>query len=148
MTPRLRLLVALALILAIVFVYRLAGVRPYGETLAYTECPFWGEPRVTITSAVAAEDTQPVRVHEEVHASQCRRLGPFRYRRENLTTRGKLALEAPAYCAGARMRLTLRVDSAVVRERLIDDASAAFKGSTDPTALRAALRLYCPEIVR
>ena len=146
MTLRERRIAALAVILVMVLVYRLMGVQRFGEALAYTECPFKGEPRVALSSAVAAEDTQPVRVHEEVHASQCRRLGPFRYRLENLTTRGKLALEAPAYCAGAKTRLALRVDSAVVRERLIDDATAAFKGSADPTAVRAALRVACPEI--
>lgn len=146
MTLRERRIAALAVILVIVFVYRLIGVQRHGESLAYTECPFRGEPRVTLSSAVAAQDTQPVRVHEEMHASQCRQLGPLRYRLENLTTRGKLALEAPAYCAGARTRLALRVDSAVVRERLFDDATAAFHGSADPTTVRAALRLSCPDI--
>lgn len=116
------------------------------EPLAYTDCPFRGPARVRVTAHVAPEDTMPVRMHEEVHAAQCRDLGPVRYRLRNLTTRGRLSLEAPAYCAGARARLAQRMDSALVRERLADDAEAAFSDRASPAALLEALRRTCPEI--
>lgn len=145
---RLRLLIAIALTFVIVAVGGLMRTDPQGEALAYTECPWRGDARVTVTLAVAPGDTLPVRMHEEVHAQQCRQLGPLKYRLQNLTTRGKLALEAPAYCAGARARLAQRMGTALVRERLFDDATAAFKGSADPTAVREALRSACPEIAR
>jgi len=147
---RLRVLIAFALVLAGALVYRVFVSPPdaFGEALAYTECPFQGDARVTVTPSVAPTDTFPVRMHEEVHANQCRTLGPLRYRLKNLTARGKLSLEAPAYCAGARARMQQRMDPTVVRERLYDDATAAFKGSAEPAVVRAALRLYCSEIAQ
>jgi hypothetical protein len=145
---QLRLLLVLVLTFVIVVAGRLMRTEPHMEALGYTECPFRGEPRVTVTANVAAEDTLPVRMHEEVHAAQCRELGTLEYRLKNFTTHGKLALEAPAYCAGARARLAQGMDSALVRERLIDDATASFKGAADPLAVREVLRLACPEIAR
>lgn len=145
---QLRLLIAIVLTFVIVAVGDLIRTDPQWEALAYTECPWRGDPRVTVTPAVAAEDTLPVRMHEEAHAQQCRQLGPLKYRLQNLTTRGKLALEAPAYCAGARARLAQRMDSAVVRERLMDDAIASFKGAADPATVREAIRVSCPEMFR
>jgi hypothetical protein len=144
------LLIAIALALAIVLVYRvfLAPAGAFGEALAYAECPFRGDATVTVTSRVAPEDTFPVRMHEEVHAGQCRELGPFRYRLKNLTARGKLTLEGPGYCAGARARLSRGIDTARVRERVLDDATAAFKNLADSASVRAALHASCPEIVK
>ena len=128
--------------------YRLLYPDVRGEALAYTECPFRGEPRVTITDRVIPEDTFPVRRHEEVHAQQCRELGPWRYRVRNLTSSGRLQLEAPAYCAGARARIEQGLTMVRARERLIDDATAAFNGLERAPAVRASLAQSCPEIVR
>ncbi len=131
-----------AIVLALV-----ALLRPQrAELQAYTECPFRGPARVTMSANVFPEDTMPVRMHEEVHAAQCRDLGPVRYRLRNLSTRGRLSLEAPAYCAGARGRLVQRTDSARVRERLKDDSEAAFSGLAD-SVVADALRRACPELV-
>lgn len=132
---------ALAILLAI----RLS-TRPHGEVLAFTECPFFGDPRITVSPGIAAQDTFPVRRHEETHAAQCRELGPLRYRMRNLTTRGRLSLEAPGYCAGARARLEMGMEPNRVRERLMDDASAAFAGSTE--SVRAALIASCADVVQ
>ena len=145
---RVRLLAALALGLAVVLVYRLfiAPTGGYAQALAYTECPFRGEPRVTVSSNVVPPDTLPVRMHEQTHADQCRTLGPWRYRWKNLTGSGRLSLESPAYCAGARARLAQGDDPSLVRERVIDDAEAAFKDIAQPASVRAALRASCPEV--
>ena len=117
------------------------------ERLAFTECPFGGQPRVTVSENVAPADSMAVRLHEEVHAAQCRELGPTRYRLRNLTEQGRLSLEAPAYCAGARGRLSQGMDSAIVRERLGDDIRSAFEGPTD-SLVRDELRGACPELAR
>jgi hypothetical protein len=87
-------------------------------------------------------------MHEETHAHQCRTLGAWRYRWRNLTGTGRLSLEAPAYCAGARARLTQRETPALVRERVIDDAESAFKDVVPAERVREALRLSCPELFR
>jgi hypothetical protein len=138
-------LVAIAFVLAVGLAVQVT--RPhYGEALGSTTCPFFGDARVTLMAGIAPEDTLPVRKHEEVHAAQCRERGPFGYRFTNVTPHGKLAFEAPAYCAGARARLAQGGDTTIVRERLIDDVTAAFQGAVKPAEVRAALRSACSEI--
>jgi hypothetical protein len=117
------------------------------EALAYTECPWRSAARVTLTDRVTPEDSVPVLAHERVHAAQCDELGPLRYRWRNLTARGRMSLEAPAYCAGARARLRLGLSARRVRERLLDDAISAFHGRLEPGTIRAALATACPDIV-
>ena len=118
------------------------------DALAYTECSFRGGPRVTITERVAPEDSFPVRRHEEVHAQQCRELGPWRYRLRNLTSGGRLLLEAPAYCAGAQARVEQGQSRERVRERLIDDATAAFQGMESDSSVIRQLQQHCPALWR
>lgn len=146
---RLKVLAAVALALAVIAFVRLA-LRPpaSGDALATTECPFRGDPRVTVAPRVAAADTMPVRAHEEVHARQCRELGPWRYRMRNLTSAGRLELEAPAYCAGARARLAQGETLERVRERLLDDAEAAFAGRLPAERVRESLRQACADLFR
>jgi hypothetical protein len=105
---RLVLLLALATMLAAYAGYGVLHPDTPAEALAYTVCPFRGEPVVTLATRVAAEDSLPVRRHEEVHAEQCRRLGPWRYRVRNLTSGGRLLLEAPAYCDQLTMPVEYR----------------------------------------
>lgn len=122
--------------------------RAHRETLilATTTCPFRGEPVITLSPDVVPIDVTPVLAHEEVHAAQCKSLGPWRYRRENLSGAGKLALEAPAYCAGALVRLRMGQDSARVRVRLIENAYEALGGLADSATIRRSLQAACPAI--
>lgn len=120
---------------------RLADTR--AEALAYTECPWRGDARVTITARVEPEDSLPVLAHERVHAAQCAALGPVRYRLRNLTARGRLSLEVPAYCAGARVRLRQGRPLRYVRERLVDDATSAFHDVLPASEIAAALAAGC-----
>lgn len=146
---RVRVLVSIALLLATALAYRVFVATPdtAGQALAYTECPIQGGPVVTLSADVVPQDTFPVRMHEETHAGQCRTLGPWRYRWRNFTGMGRLSLEAPAYCAGARARLRQHEALALVRERLVDDAEAAFKEVVVPAErIREALRMSCPEL--
>lgn len=92
------------------------------------------------------EDTLPVRLHEEVHVRQCAELGWTTVRWRNLSAGGRLSLEAPAYCAGARARLQRGDDHGITRERLFDDANAMFAGALDSARVNAALRTTCPEV--
>lgn len=117
------------------------------EALAYTDCPWRSPARVTLTGRMLPHDSLPVLAHERVHARQCEELGPLRYRIRNLTAKGRLSLEAPAYCAGARERVRLGMPPARARERLVDDAVAAFGGSLDEAVVLGFLRLYCAELL-
>jgi hypothetical protein len=114
--------------------------------LATTSCPFRGEPQIVIASVVVAADSEPVRAHEEVHAAQCRELGPWRYRWTNLRGAGKLGLEAPAYCAAASVRMRAGQDSANVRIRLIENAFEALGDLADSTTIRRSLQAACPGV--
>jgi hypothetical protein len=118
--------------------------RVEGEVLAYTECSFRGPPRVVIRPDLAPPDTLPVRVHERVHAEQCRALGPVRYRLRNLTASGKLSLEVPAYCAAAQARLAASGHWESVRARMFDDIVAALHGVVDSALVARTVSRDCP----
>jgi hypothetical protein len=135
--------VAVTVFAATALVFR---AKPAADALAYTECPFFDDPLIVTSPTVDSADRIPVRVHEGIHADQCRSLGPVRYRWKNLTSGGRLSLEAPAYCAAAVSRLTRGDPQARVRERLLDDARAAFAGALDSAAVDAALTHACPSI--
>lgn len=142
--------VLLAVLLLVIgwSVPRMLSLRATRATaLAYTECPWRGRARVTVRMQVSPGDTFPVRRHEEVHASQCDSLGPLRYRLANLTSNGRLSLEAPAYCAGARARREMGIGRMLVRERLRDDARAAFFPALDSATVVSALRQSCPSLI-
>lgn len=139
------------IVLLVVLVACLAGLLlratpPHGEALAYTKCAVSGPAQVMDVLRIRPEDTLPVRVHEDVHFQQCLRLGWLKMRLKNLTAGGRLSLEAPGYCAGARARLRRGDDLAITRERLFDDANAMFAGTLDSARVNAALRETCPEL--
>src|SRR5262245_3463620 len=109
------------------------------EGLATTVCPLWGSPRITISTSVAAVYTQPVRIHEAIHAQQCVELGAIRYAFRNFSSSGRLGLEAPAYCAAAAARIASGQDSLRVRSRLRDDAVEAMAGIADSSSVLGEL---------
>lgn len=140
------------------FIAALAGVAVWGlfahressrratEVLATTTCPFRGEPVTSIDPSLSQIEMAHVTAHERVHAEQCRALGPLKYRIKNLTS--KLQLEAPAYCAGALIKIALGVDTVDVRTRLLDDAVEALRGTADSADVVDALEAACPTVVR
>src|SRR5690242_8131596 len=119
---RIGLLALLVIILFAALVLR--GGAPRGEALAYTTCGPGGAELTMDVPRIAPEDLAPVRMHEEVHKQQCADLGWIRMRWRNLTAGGRLSLEAPGYCAGARVRLKRGDNYVVTRERMFDDANA------------------------
>lgn len=139
-------LALLGLLVSLALVLLRRHPKPHGEPLAYTACTIRGPELVMEVSRIPAEDTLPVRMHEEVHVTQCRELGWMAMRWRNLTSDGRLTLEAPGYCAGARARLHRGDDRKVTRERLFDDANAMFAGTLDSARVNAALRAACPEV--
>jgi hypothetical protein len=134
------------LVVALAGVSFLRASAPLGQPLAYTSCTLDGPVQVIDVRGIAPEDTQPVRMHEDVHATQCAELGWLTMRIRNLTPRGRLTLEAPGYCAGARARLRRGDDHAITRERMLDDANAMFGGNLDSAQVNAALRFTCPDV--
>ena len=124
-----------------------AHSRRAARAVAWASCPFRGEPRVVIRSELLSVwDTFPARRHEEVHAEQCRQLGPVMYRLRNITPAGKLELEAPAYCASAVARLTVDPDSQYASDRIHTDMIEGMSDVADSTAVKAALMRHCPGI--
>ena len=116
------------------------------RTIATTTCPFFGPPRVTIVADLQPWDTMPTRAHENVHAAQCRDLGPVRYRLRNLTTAGKLSMEAPAFCAAASARLRVDPDSEYASDRLHTDMIEGLSNVADSATIKRALMSACPAI--
>jgi hypothetical protein len=111
-----------------------------------TECGWTGHPRVIVRSGL--RDSAAVDAHERVHAEQCKTLGPFRYRWRNLSGSGKLALEVPAYCAGARARARTARDTAFVRSTMTADLLVALADVVDSTTILRAVTATCPEFAR
>jgi hypothetical protein len=144
----LRLVLLALLLVAVGLALALRAPRPRGQALAFTTCGFSGPTLVMAAAGIPPEDTLPVRAHEDIHVQQCRDLGWMRMRLKNLTTAGRLDLEAPGYCAGARARLGRGDDYAITRERLLDDAHAMFAGAVDSSRVNSALRRACPELAR
>ena len=117
------------------------------RTVAWVTCPWRGDPEVVIRNELMAVwDTLPARMHEEVHAQQCRQLGPMKYRLRNFTPSGKLELEAPAYCASAVARLTFDPDSQYASDRVHTDMIEGMSDVADSNAVKDALMRYCPAI--
>ena len=137
-------LVLLAIALGLVLAVRSSA--PRGQALAHTTCTMSGPVLVMDAARIPAEDTLPVRMHEEVHVAQCLELGWMRMRWRNVTAGGRLSLEAPGYCAGARARIRRGDSQAITRERMFDDANAMFAGRLDSGRVNAALRGACPEL--
>lgn len=84
--------------------------------------------------------------HESVHVAECRALGPARYRWNTMFAASNLALEAPAYCAAARVRLKQGWSLNTVRRTVLDDMLAAMADGVDSTAISSVLGKSCPEL--
>jgi hypothetical protein len=116
------------------------------RTIASTTCPFFGPPRVTMVADMQPWDTMPTRAHEDVHAAQCRELGPIKYRVRNLSAAGKLSLEAPAFCAAASARIRVDPDSNYASERLHTDMIEGLSEIADSATIKRSLMAACPAI--
>jgi len=76
-------------------------------------------------------DRAAVRVHEAVHADQCRELGAVEYARTYLDAEGRLGLEAEAYCAEVAV-LGLRGEDPVrVVDRTVETLFTEYRHDPD-----------------
>jgi hypothetical protein len=143
-------LVVLVILLCAVGAYGFVTARERSSRqsrwVGLTECGWTGSAVVSIRAGLRRNDSLAAVAHERVHASQCDSLGPLRYRLNNLFIADKLALELPAYCAGARERLRLSGDTTFVRMTTILDLLAAAGPDADSAAVAAALTLACAEV--
>jgi hypothetical protein len=148
MTLKVRPIYVIALVAIGAWGARSAWVRAQrpARDVAWTTCPFVGEPVVRMVDDIPWYDTLVTRVHEEKHAEQCRQLGPVRYRLRSLTAAGKLSVETPAFCTAAAARLTVDPDSEYVSDRLHTDMIEGLSDIADSNTIKAALLKECPAI--
>ena len=78
--------------------------------------------------------------------AECRALGPVRYRWSTLFAASNLALEVPAYCAAARVRLRDGWYLSTVKSTVLGDMRAAMGDQIDSVDLHRALIKECPEL--
>lgn len=119
--------------------------RPAGRWVGYTECAWRGSPRITIRPGLRRTDSLATFAHESVHAAQCAELGPVRYRWRTLFAQSNLALEAPAYCAGARSRVERSRDTSFERQTIPIDMIAAMGDGLDSATIVRSLVANCPQ---
>ena len=137
------------MVLAIVAIY--GGVaswqranRPGGRWVGRTHCSWRGEPRVEIRAGLAKSESLATVAHESVHVAECRDLGPVKYRWHTLFAASNLALEVPAYCAAAQVRLTNGWHLNTVRSTVMTDMLAAMGDRVDSVTMHRSLIDVCP----
>jgi hypothetical protein len=143
--PHALLLVALAIAVAYGSLTAWQRATRPSRWVGTTECAWRGKPRVRVRSGLRPVDSTAVLAHERVHAAQCEALGPVRYRWRNLFAMSKLALETPAYCAGARERARLSGDTTLVRMTMTLDITAAMADVIDSVSIARSIASTCPE---
>jgi hypothetical protein len=145
--PAFLIALAITVVYASVAAWRRAN-RPGGRWVGMTHCSWRGDPRVTIRPGLAPTESIATVAHESVHVAECRELGPLRYRWNTLFASSNLALEVPAYCAAARVRLKNGWALATVRRTVFEDMRAAMADRLDSATIQRAIVTGCPEIAK
>jgi hypothetical protein len=101
---------------------------------------------VEIIAGLARTESIAAVTHESVHVEECKALGPAHYRWNTLFAASNLALEAPAYCASARVRLKSGWLLSTVKSTVLDDMRAAMGDQLDSLTLQRELVAACPEL--
>jgi hypothetical protein len=120
--------------------------RPAGRVVGRPHCSWIGDPRIELTPGLARTESLATLAHEQVHAAECDSLGPVGYRWNTLFASSNLALEAPAYCAAARVRLKSGWSVNTARFTLLTDILAGMSDQLDSTAIHRAMTDACPEL--
>lgn len=102
---------------------------------------------MVIWSGMRRIDSLAVLAHELVHVAECEELGPLRYRWRTMSAASNLALETPAYCAGARERARLNGDTAFLRMTTAQDMIAAMGDVIDSMTIVRSIAANCPEFL-
>jgi hypothetical protein len=128
---------------AVVF-HKMEGGSFDGVTLCY---PFRGPVQMfdTTLSDSAAILT---RTHEAVHARQCREMGAVANFFARVTSKGRLRLEAQAYCAQAMQEVSWGAKPSMVFDRIVEELAETVVGraygSVDPAGIRNIMIRECP----
>jgi hypothetical protein len=144
--PLLLLLLAATIVYGSVAAWRRMNRQP-GRWVGYTECSWRGRPRIVVWSGLRRIDSLAVIAHESVHVAECEQLGPVRYRWRTMFAASNLALETPAYCAGARERARLNGDTAFLRMTTAPDMIAAMGDVIDSATIVRSIAANCPEFL-
>ncbi len=120
--------------------------RPPGRVVGRTHCSWIGKPRIELTPGLARTESIATLAHEQVHAAECDSLGPVRFRWNTIFAASNLALEAPAYCAAARVRLKSGWLLITTRSTVLGDMQAAMGDQLDSVTIHRALVQACPEL--
>jgi hypothetical protein len=120
--------------------------RPPGRWVGITNCTWTTPPTITIRPGLRPIDSIATFAHESVHAAACKELGPLRYRWATLRAKSNLALEVPAYCAGARSRMRQNGDTMFVRITMPIDMMAAMGDDIDSATIARSIAESCPEL--
>lgn len=142
--PALLVLLAITIVFGSVATWRRMS-RPGGRWVGYTQCAWRGKPRIVVRAGLRPVESLGVVAHESVHAAQCDSLGPIRYRWNTIFAASNLALETPAYCAGARARTRLTGDTAFDRTTIPINMLAAMGDEVDSATIHASLVATCRE---
>jgi hypothetical protein len=122
--------------------------RPPGRWVGITDCAWRGAPRVTIRPGQRAKDYKAPVAHQNLHLAQCRQHCPQPNRWRTVMAASNLALETPAYCAGARSRVNQNHDTIFIRATIVDDMMAAMADVIDSVAIKRSIARECPEFLR
>lgn len=120
--------------------------RPPGRVVGRTHCSWIGEPRIELTPGLARTESIATLAHERVHVAECDSLGPLRYRWNTIFASSNLALEAPAYCASAHVRLQSGWLLSTTKFTILGDMQAAMGDQLDSITIHRALAMVCPEL--
>jgi hypothetical protein len=117
-----------------------------GSTLCY---PFFG-PVVQIDPALRDSLRSLARAHEAVHVEQCLRWGALANFVVRVGGRGRLQLEAQAYCAQTELELSWGIRADRLFDRIVDEldetVSGRSYGHNTPEEIQAVLTEECPRL--
>ena len=117
---------------------------------AITMCfPITG-PVQRFSREIEPERRELVQVHEGAHAAQCKRLGALAYLTSSRSARGRLELEAEAFCAELRVHAGHNINTEQMSR---DMAHALFTGyrneqRVSENEIQGMLQKTCPEAIR
>jgi hypothetical protein len=117
-----------------------------GRWVGRTHCSWRGVARVEVIPGLTRVESIAAVTHESVHVEECAALGPVRYRWNTVFASSNLVLEAPAYCASARVRLANGWSVQTVKSTTLDDMRAAMGDQLDSAALYRGIVRVCPEL--
>lgn len=130
-----------------VVTHKMEGGTYDGVTLCY---PFRG-PVQMFDSTLSDSAAMLTRTHEAVHAEQCREMGAIANFFARVTSKGRLRLEAQAYCAQAKQEVSWGAKPNQVFDRIVEELAETVMGraygKVNPDGIREIMKRECPGLV-